>query len=524
MPCVKILEGNCLDTLKTLNANSINTVVTSPPYYNLRDYNGEEEQIGLEETPQEYIQSMVNVFKEIKRVLRDDGTVWLNIGDTYHNKELLMIPHRLAIALADDGWLIRQDIIWAKGNPMPESVRDRCTKAHEYIFLITKNRKYYFDADAIKEPTVSEYKPSKRKSSKTKYGTIENESKHRQGMHSDRGSNLIEYRPHLPPQQEFVDFIRQTPKKDLYNNTEIKKSTIDHWYRSDSSGFAYPSLEDWNTIYPHLKGDKATYNTLLTTVETKTDEIVFTNKKNKRSVWNVNPKPFKDAHFAVYPVELIEPCILAGCPEKICVSCDTPYKKGATIDRNLTLEEVEEIKNNLVSSVDDKEKKPYAIIEKEFRNQVIEYRDLPPHNILKEYLKEYRNKSNLTIQQIEDHFGTQAPHHWFETGGSYPTVEDWKTLKSLLSLDDTYDEAMTTVFYKSGLKGDHTYVATAFTKQCRCDTDDTRSGIVLDPFGGSGTTAIAAYQNNCDTILCELSSEYIEIAIKRLKSHGIEVE
>ena len=400
MPSVKILEGNCLDTLKTLEAKSINTVVTSPPYYNLRDYNGEEEQIGLEETPQEYIQSMVNVFKELKRVLRDDGTVWLNIGDTYHNKELLMIPHRLAIALADDGWLIRQDIIWSKGNPMPESVRDRCTKSHEYIFLITKNRKYYFDAEAIKEPTISD-----------------------------------------------------------------------------------------------------------------------SNMKNKRSVWNVNSKAFKGAHFAVYPVELIEPCVLAGCPEVVCADCSKPYKRGKIIDRKLTQEEVDQIRNNLV--VNNKEKKPYAIIEKEFRNQVIEYRDLPPHDIFKEYLKDNRN---LTIKEIEDHFETQAPHHWFETGGSYPSVEDYLQLKELLNLDDTYDEAMTTVFYKSGLKGDHQYIPTEFTKQCRCITDDTRSGVVLDPFGGSGTTSIAAYQNNRDSILCELSSEYIEVAVERLESHGIEVE
>jgi len=152
---IDIYLGDCLDSLKKLEDQSINTCITSPPYFALRDY-GVEGQLGLEETPKEFIDNLVNVFKEVKRVLRDDGTVWLNIGDSYGNeKHLLGIPWRVAFAMQDDDWILRQDIIWNKPNPMPESVKDRCTKAHEYIFLFSKSKKYYFDNEVIKEESVT---------------------------------------------------------------------------------------------------------------------------------------------------------------------------------------------------------------------------------------------------------------------------------------------------------------------------------------------------------------------------------
>jgi len=183
--------GNCLDILPTMEAGSVNCCVTSPPYFGLRDY-GNDEQIGLEETPEAFVETMVNVFREVKRVLADDGTLWLNLGDSYARqagneesklnslhtmsvgqkkaheagamrkgknrppkglrpKDLIGIPWRVALALQADGWYLRQDIIWSKPNPMPESVTDRCTKAHEYIFLLSKKPKYYYDAEAVKE-------------------------------------------------------------------------------------------------------------------------------------------------------------------------------------------------------------------------------------------------------------------------------------------------------------------------------------------------------------------------------------
>ena len=318
---IDIKRGDCRDVLKTLDEKSVHTCITSPPYYGLRDYQTgtweggdpncthqrmtkiskdtstghrgmydqgnvvgdaiykttcnkcgatrKDKQIGLESTPDEYVQQMVEVFREVRRVLRDDGTVWLNLGDTYSNfkdskstpqtlskgtqsaqaneideglsvsrnprtlkqaglknKDLIGIPWRVALALQSDGWYLRQDIIWHKPNPMPESVKDRCTKSHEYIFLLSKQPNYYYDYEAIKEKAKGE-----------RWG----------------GNKPINM-----------------------NNTK----DIDNQF----SGL------------------------------TRERKMLF-DERNKRSVWTVNPKPYKEAHFAVFPTELIEPCVLAGCPE-----------------------------------------------------------------------------------------------------------------------------------------------------------------------------------------------------------------
>lgn len=159
---IDIKIGDCRDILKTIPSNSVNCCVTSPPYFNLRDYNAPG-QIGREKSPEEYINELAAVFEEVKRVLKPDGTLFLNLGDSYgKGKQILGIPWRVAFALQADGWYLRQDIIWQKNNPMPESVRDRCTKAHEYIFLLAKSQKYFFDNEAIKEPSV--YPNDNRKS------------------------------------------------------------------------------------------------------------------------------------------------------------------------------------------------------------------------------------------------------------------------------------------------------------------------------------------------------------------------
>jgi len=227
---VKILQGNCLGKLKDLPEQSVNTCITSPPYWGLRDYK-EGEQLGLEETPEEFVNNLVEVFREVKRVLRDDGTVWLNLGDTFlPNKQLGCIPFKVAIALQYDGWFLRQDIIWQKPNPLPESVTDRCTKAHEYIFLLSKNKKYYYDNEVIKEDCVGK---DERKWSDT------------------------------------YDNVGSIIQGDT--NADIKRTKR---YSKDGSF-----------------------------------------KRNKRSVWTVTTKPFKGAHFATFPYDLIEPCVLAGCPE-----------------------------------------------------------------------------------------------------------------------------------------------------------------------------------------------------------------
>jgi len=150
---IQLLLGDCRAVLLTLPADSVHCVVTSPPYWGLRDY-GIEGQLGLEPTPEEYVERMVAVFHEVRRVLRDDGTCWANMGDTFSDKQLVGMPWRLAFALQADGWFLRSDIIWAKPNPMPESVTDRPTKAHEYVFLLTKSARYFYDADAVREPAT----------------------------------------------------------------------------------------------------------------------------------------------------------------------------------------------------------------------------------------------------------------------------------------------------------------------------------------------------------------------------------
>lgn len=266
-----LLVGDVKAKLKELPDESVNCVVTSPPYWGLRDY-GNDGQIGLEKTPQEYISSMTEVFREVRRVLRSDGTLWLNIGDSYKpagkgstkagfneryfgkkfesdkqsaeenhldrsafkadvkEKELVGIPWRLAFALSDDGWYLRQDIIWAKPNVMPESVRDRCTKSHEYLFLMTKSPKYYYDHIAIKEP-VSEVSLKRAKSG-------------------------------------------------------------------------------WKTNRPSAKTGPDGID-----VEVMGDRFVNPQGRNKRDVWFIPTASFKGAHFAVMPERLVEPCVLAGCPE-----------------------------------------------------------------------------------------------------------------------------------------------------------------------------------------------------------------
>jgi len=274
----KIYNMDCLEGLKQLPDNSINCCVTSPPYWGLRDYGGEG-QLGLEKTPEEYVSKMVEVFREVKRVLRDDGTLWLNLGDCYNGsggaggdynkgglkegqpkypgrkiaglkpKDLVGIPWMVAFALRADGWYLRQDIIWHKPNPMPESVTDRCTKAHEYIFLLAKSAQYYYDNEAIKEDA----KPESEKRYKSTF---------------------------------------YTGKKEM-------------------SGQGRPGNASNTPGYKR-----------------------WTGKRNKRSVWTVTTKPFKEAHFAVFPPEIPEICIKAGTSEKgCCPHCGAPWKRVVERER-----------------------------------------------------------------------------------------------------------------------------------------------------------------------------------------------
>jgi DNA modification methylase len=285
---------------------SVQTVVTSPPYWNLRNYKIPG-QLGLEKTPEEYVAVMVDVFREVRRVLRDDGTLWLNMGDSYLSgissvrtketpetgierklprnwfadankiqrngkppgwkaKDLVATSWMLALALRADGWYLRCDIIWSKANPMPETVADRPTKAHEYIFLLSKCPRYYFNADAIKEPVTGEAHSRGNgvnpKSVPTGWDTSTGNGGH---------GNI--HRDGRRKKQDQVDKARYTGFNDRW---KIKQN------QSWSSAMAgiLPSGE----------------------------------KRNKRSVWEINPQPFPEAHFATFPEELVKPCVLAGCP------------------------------------------------------------------------------------------------------------------------------------------------------------------------------------------------------------------
>jgi DNA modification methylase len=247
----RILVGDVRDRLRELSDQSVRTCVTSPPYWNLRDY-GHDGQIGLEETPDRFVDELVQVFREVRRVLTDDGTLWLNLGDSYlKEKQLGGIPWRVAFALQADGWFLRQDIIWAKPNPMPESVTDRCTKAHEYVFLLSKSPQYFFDAEAIKEPLAE--------------SSI---SRLSQDIDAQTGS-------------ERANGGRKT-------NGTMK------------------------AVGPRFGGNK--YGDSKDSKHaTKSGNVYEPNgKRNKRSVWSIATKPFKDAHFAVMPEALAEPCVLAG--------------------------------------------------------------------------------------------------------------------------------------------------------------------------------------------------------------------
>jgi len=380
-----IIQGDALEILKTFPDEFVDCCITSPPYWGLRDY-GVNGQFGLEKTPEEYVAKMVKVFREVKRILKKKGTLWLNLGDSYAGsgqgwgqrpetltklqggnrgslhclneplvgyhipglkpKDLVGIPWRVAFALQADGWYLRQDIIWAKPNPMPESVTDRCTKSHEYIFLLAKSPKYYFDNEAIKETAIHKEDP------RAGYGRLHYRGK-REGQNGTGQENFVKI------------------------------------------------------------------------VETR----------NKRSVWTITTKPFKEAHFATFPEDLIKPMILAGCPEFVCKKCGKVRER--IIDNSERVNTRPGLNTGNMKS--GKETDP---------NKVLHNSDL----------SKYR-------QQII-----------------------YKTL--------------------------------GYT-DCGCNAGFT-GGIVLDPFVGSGTTALVAKNLGRHFIGIELNPEYVKMANKRLNFEMLE--
>tara|TARA_R110000822_G_scaffold120943_1_gene254632 strand:+ start:136 stop:1434 length:1299 start_codon:yes stop_codon:yes gene_type:complete len=376
----QIYNEPCLDTLRKMPSDFLDCVITSPPYWQLRDY-GYDGQWGLEPTFQLYLEHLWEMMDEIYRVLKPTGTCWINLGDTYNsggntrsNKDgqvegaishqylentgftktdiklngkpkcLLLIPHRFAIGCIDRGWIVRNDIIWAKRNGMPESCTDRFSKKHEFFFFMVKSEKYHFDLDAIRDSiktvSIERYKykftgqeggnSNNFKGNKShlipqsKYQTIDIEKEHRQGMHQNRGQNVIEKRPNLPSQKEFVNFLRDRIKMNvLVDSIDIPKTTIEHWYRNDEKGFAFPSIEHWNIIKDYLDAwddEFESMNWKMTEVIYESDDINKNAERGKNpgtisDFWDIPTKPSANEHYASYNDELIRKPILAGCPE-----------------------------------------------------------------------------------------------------------------------------------------------------------------------------------------------------------------
>ena len=323
----KIYQGDVLEVLKTIPNESIDMCITSPPYWNMRDY-GVEGQLGNENSYDEYLSKLDAIFDEVKRILKNTGSCWVNIGDVYskNNKfnakkqSLIGIPDRFKIKMIDKGWLCRNEIIWHKPNAMPSSAKTRFNNDFEKLFFFTKSDLYYFET----QYEIAKTKKSRSKNNKvvnTKYLSDEQEKSVRQGMSKSRGNKIIEVRKHLPSQEYFVDFIRRTKIKDLisYTNDRIKKTTIEHWYRRDIKGFSYPTINDWIIVKEFLNDNTDEFKMVdygLTTVDYETDDINKNLDKGriKRAVWEVNTKALKECHFAPFPTELIETPIKACCP------------------------------------------------------------------------------------------------------------------------------------------------------------------------------------------------------------------
>ena len=314
-----IYNEDCLIGLQRLPSESINCCITSPPYYNLRDY-GDNNQLGQENTIQEYLSNLLKIFDEVYRVLKVDGACWVNIGDVYSAKKSLeCIPDLFKIEMIKRGWICRNEIIWYKPNAMPCSVKDRFNNDYEKLFFFTKSTRYYFETQY--EPAKTVKTKNTRTRGNGKYENSQQEASVRQGMSKDRGSKLIEKRPYLPNQKDFVDFLRaRVSKNQIVNETNLSKTKVDHWFRYDIGGFSFPSVEDWNNIKYLVDDWSEEFSKMdyaLTEVVYETDDVNKNLHKGrlKRAVWSINTKGFKGCHYAPYPEELVEIPIKATCPK-----------------------------------------------------------------------------------------------------------------------------------------------------------------------------------------------------------------
>ena len=324
MKCNYISNGDCLELMKQLPDGSIDMVITSPPYFNLRDY-GVEGQIGSENDFNSYIENLISVFNEVYRILKDDGSCWVNIDDVYSDQSLLCIPDRFKIKMVENGWICRNEIIWHKPNAMPSSAKTRFNTDFEKLFFFTKKKKYFFKTQY--EPLKSVVAKNTTTIAKNttvasgKYKNIEQEASVRQGMTKRRGEKLIFIRKNLPSQEEFVGFLRSRTTIDaIVENSTLKRSKVEHWFRKDTTGFSYPSVEDWNAIKWLIDDWSDEFKNIdqkITDVTVETDDILKNTHKGriKRAVWSINTKPFKGYHYAAFPEELVKTPILACTAE-----------------------------------------------------------------------------------------------------------------------------------------------------------------------------------------------------------------
>ncbi len=311
---------DCVEGMKMLPNECIDMVITSPPYFNLRDY-GEDGQIGTELNYIHYIDSLLAVFDEVHRVLKDGGSCWVNIDDVYNKQSLLCIPDIFKIKMVERGWICRNEIIWHKPNAMPSSAKSRFNNDYEKVFFFVKKNKYYFDTQYEPFKSTVPKKKTAVMAGNGKYQNAEQEASVRQGMNKKRGQKLVCLRKNLPTQNEFVEFIRsRTTVNNIADNSSLSKSKIEHWFRRDEIGFSYPSVDDWNSIKWLIDDFSEEFSKIdfqLNDVTFETDDILKNSEKGriKRAVWSINTKPFKGCHYAPYPEELIETPILACCPE-----------------------------------------------------------------------------------------------------------------------------------------------------------------------------------------------------------------
>ena len=478
----EILQGDVIANLKTLPDNLVDVIISSPPYWNLRNYNIEG-QIGLEPDFRDYLNKMQTIMDELKRVLKGTGTCWINLGDCYgthrsgddnkgnsteegrklsqesvknYDKSRMGIPERFYINCIDSGWIARNHIVWTKNNSMPSSVKDRFKNSWESVFFFSKNKKYYFDLDAVRVPTITPTKPFNarvRDSEKQRY--LQKATDEEIKNHNGKGEKYdalgkavydkskpyavveregtIYYRD-LPPHDEIRKYLASARKDANLTIKELEKKlgvSAHHWFEdhtTPNSTYSYPTVQDWKKAKEILQFDDK-YDFVMTTEYTK-DAVKIDNPKGKNpgDVFQINTKPFPEAHFATFPPALPEKILKCSCPKQVCNKCG----------------------------------KPREVLKKSIKNN-----DRLSHTEQAEI-----NKKRGMIDQ------TQRTR-W--VGGDAPVLD---------------------------------YEIIGYT-DCGCNAGF-KPGIVLDPFFGSGTVGLVAEQMGLRWCGIELNPEYIEIAKKRL--------